>query len=186
MCLKQPGGPLSPAFHRPRSSCPSFSTRGSSRSTRLRGALPRSSMRLPARCATVTSRSWCWTRPASGQWASARRSAPQGAHQVPRPRPEAVPRKQQMPPQRASAARPACDSRRPLPPQSSHAESAPGGRVVSGRSSLVPLEVIKAKAALHVSDWDLDEVLCVCDSCAPSCARAASRVACHRTRGRQT
>jgi hypothetical protein len=30
-----------------------------------------------------------------------------------------------------------------------------GGRVNSG---LVPLEVIKAKAALHVSDWDLDDV----------------------------
>ena len=40
----------------------------------------------------------------------------------------------------------------------------PGGRVVSGRSSLVPLEVIKAKAALHVSDWDLDEVRCLCES----------------------
>jgi len=30
--------------------------------------------------------------------------------------------------------------------------------VVSGKSGLVPLEVIKAKAALHVSDWELDEV----------------------------
>jgi hypothetical protein len=28
----------------------------------------------------------------------------------------------------------------------------------------VPLEVIKAKAALHVSDWDLDEVRCLCES----------------------
>jgi hypothetical protein len=27
----------------------------------------------------------------------------------------------------------------------------------------VPLEVIKAKAALHVSDWDLDEVRCLCE-----------------------
>ena len=41
---------------------------------------------------------------------------------------------------------------------------APGGRVVSGRSGLVPLEVIKAKAALHVSDWDLDDVRCLCES----------------------
>jgi hypothetical protein len=28
----------------------------------------------------------------------------------------------------------------------------------------VPLDVIKAKAALHVSDWDLDEVRCLCES----------------------
>ena len=28
----------------------------------------------------------------------------------------------------------------------------------------MPLEVIKAKAALHVSDWDLDEVRCLCES----------------------
>ena len=32
-----------------------------------------------------------------------------------------------------------------------------GGRVASG-SSLVPLEVIKAKAAMNVEDADLDEV----------------------------
>ena len=38
-----------------------------------------------------------------------------------------------------------------------------GGRVISGNSGLVPLEVIKAKAALNVSDWDLDDVsACVC------------------------
>mmetsp|Transcript_67819 Transcript_67819/g.99187 ORF Transcript_67819/g.99187 Transcript_67819/m.99187 type:complete len:214 (+) Transcript_67819:196-837(+) len=34
----------------------------------------------------------------------------------------------------------------------------PGGRVISGNSGLVPLEVIKAKAALNVSDWDLDDL----------------------------
>ena len=33
-----------------------------------------------------------------------------------------------------------------------------GGRVKACDSGLVPLEVIKAKAALHVSDWDLDDV----------------------------
>jgi hypothetical protein len=32
-----------------------------------------------------------------------------------------------------------------------------GGRIAAN-CGLVPLEVIKAKAALHVSDWDLDEV----------------------------
>ena len=36
--------------------------------------------------------------------------------------------------------------------------------MVSGRGGLVPLEVIKAKAALHVADWDLDEVRCLCES----------------------
>jgi len=30
--------------------------------------------------------------------------------------------------------------------------------VISGNSGLVPLEVIKAKAALNVSDWDLDDL----------------------------
>jgi len=35
--------------------------------------------------------------------------------------------------------------------------------VISGNGGLVPLEVIKAKAALNVSDWDLDDVsACVC------------------------
>ena len=34
--------------------------------------------------------------------------------------------------------------------------------MTSGNSGLVPLEVIKAKAALHVDDEDLDEVHACC------------------------
>ena len=48
----------------------------------------------------------------------------------------------------------------------------------AGDSGLIPLEVIKAKAALHVSDWDLEDLV---DSMPPTPLDHVSHLCTHPT-----